>query len=111
MKRTRPRHDDALQWHVIVGPFQAVDEGTASEGNEACVLADVGVRVHALDRHRQFELYAVVGLPNTFHSHIALFEATSYIKRLSVHCEPGILTPARKTQSQSEHRGLIHVEP
>ena len=55
-----PGHDDALQWHVMVGPFQAVDEGTALEGNEACILADVGVRVHALDRHRQFELDSIV---------------------------------------------------
>src|SRR5438128_10828941 len=92
-----PRHDDAMQWHLIVGPFQAVDEGTALEGNETCVLADVGVRIPALDRHRQCELYPLVSLPDTFHSHIALFEVTSDIKGLSVHGEPGILTPARKT--------------
>ena len=100
-----------MQWHVIVGPFQAVDEGTALEDDASCILAHVGVRVHALNRHRQFELYPVVGLPYTFHSHIALFQVTCYIKRISVHFELGIPTPARNTEPQSEHRGFIHAEP
>src|SRR5205814_178072 len=77
------RHDDAMQWHVIVSRFQAVDEGATLESDAASILANVGVRVHALDRHRQFEFHPVVGLPGTFHSYIALFQVTGNIKRLS----------------------------
>src|SRR5437868_12216374 len=57
------RYDDAMQRHFIVSSFQGVDEGTALEGDTTSILANVRVRVHALDRHRQFECYPVVWLP------------------------------------------------
>src|SRR5437016_92449 len=99
-----------MQRHFIVSSFQGVDEGTALEGDTTSILANVRVRVHALDRHRQFEFYPVVWLPYAFHSRVALFQVAGHVNHVSVHGETRVLTPAGNAQLQPEPRRLSAVK-